>query len=1125
MLFCDVAGSTAMAEHLDPEEWAEIMQEAFLYMLAPIERYGGMVARMMGDGFLAFFGAPIAHEDDPRRAVLAGMDIHSELSPFSEEIREDYGLEFVVRVGINTGPVVVGEIGSDRNLEYTAMGDAINLAARMETLAQPGTVQISANTYRLVAPLFETKSLGQIEIKGKGEPVDAYQVIGYKVKPGRIRGIEGLDAPLIGRQDEIKILRKTLAEVESGHGRIVFLLGEAGLGKSRLIRELRSTWSPEKKGPTSWTQSQGLAYETSRPYSLFHRRMTNNFSIRHGDTPEEARKKIARGLLSLPEELRSSIQLAVETLLAVEETSSGVRVKAEALKQELFAGIKRAWQDGAKRQPTVVVFDDLHWSDPASADLLIHLLPLVLEVPLLILCAMRPHDQSEGWRVKEFAAREFPNHYVEFEVGKLSDTESDDLINALLTISDLPITLRERIQQKAEGNPFFVEEVVRNLIEKGVVVREEGGSYWQAQEPAKEIDLPDSLRALLIGRIDRLELGTKRTLQMASVIGRNFYQRILKQVAEPLQDVSKELLLLQESQLILETAMNPEVEYMFRHELTRDATYETILRRQRRRYHRLVGEAIEKIFPDRIGEEADRLAHHFGEAGDKQRALKYHTLAGERAAKLYANPEAAASFARAIALAQEMPDENKLTNLFIIRGRVLEVSGRYEEAVASYRQLEESGRSRGNQPMILAGILAQATVHSTYTDVFDPDKAQELCEAALILAKELGDYEAEAKTYWNMMLQKLYSRTKDISEVIEDGEHSLAISRTHNLREQTAYTLNDLVRPYASLGQTDKAFAAAEEAGRLFLEAGNMPMFVDNRTNFATGLALLGRLQEGLKVAEEAVEISQKIGTLWAKAFSKSSTAFILQEMGRLGEAIDAWRLAIRLGDEANFSGAYYYGGSSLAFIRGKLGDYHYALTKLDELAEDSRQSNQFNDWWEPAIMQATLYVDTDNIELAEAMLEAPRREISTLESDIQGYPRYVIAEGCISLAKGQIQQGLDQMEQGLGIVRANGFKVLEPEMMRIVGLLVESDGRIEEAMQVLRESAALARSMGSKWQLLPILRNLAKVEEKTGDRAGASKTRKEAKEVLNFMVGHLTDRDLQQKFLNLPANREIIEL
>ena len=270
VLFCDVAGSTAMAEQLDPEEWAEIMNEAFEYMTGPVNRYEGTVARLMGDAILAFFGAPNAHEDDPERAILAGLDIVNSIGPFRDEIQQDYGLDFNVRVGINTGPVVVGDVGSEMGGEYTAMGDAVNLAARMEQTATPGTVQVAGDTHRYAAPLFDFESLGGIEVKGATEPVPAYKVRGRKSDPGSLRGIEGLSAPLIGREDETDRLKRAVAEVREGRGQIVCLIGEAGLGKSRLIEELHSEWAGDDVADTElWMEHRGISYDTTRPYSLF----------------------------------------------------------------------------------------------------------------------------------------------------------------------------------------------------------------------------------------------------------------------------------------------------------------------------------------------------------------------------------------------------------------------------------------------------------------------------------------------------------------------------------------------------------------------------------------------------------------------------------------------------------------------------------------------------------------------------------------------------------------------------------------------------------------------------------------------------------------------------------------
>lgn len=312
VLFCDVAGSTAMAEQLDPEEWAEIMNDAFQYLTGPIERYEGTVARLMGDAILAFFGAPVAHEDDPQRAVLAGLDIVEGVGTFREEIASEYGLDFNVRVGINTGPVVVGEVGSDFAGEYTAMGDAVNLASRMEQSAEPGTVQVAENTYALIEPLFDFEPLRLIEVKGKADPVPAFRVKGPKAEPGRIRGIEGLSAPLVGRDGEMDTLRRIVSELREGRGQIVCMIGEPGLGKSRLIDELRAEWQHAPNGHALWIESRGISFDTSRPYGQFQQRVQQLFGVREDDPRDVVMEKLSRSPEGYPEDLHVLVRRAVE---------------------------------------------------------------------------------------------------------------------------------------------------------------------------------------------------------------------------------------------------------------------------------------------------------------------------------------------------------------------------------------------------------------------------------------------------------------------------------------------------------------------------------------------------------------------------------------------------------------------------------------------------------------------------------------------------------------------------------------------------------------------------------------------------------------------------------------------
>ena len=338
VLFCDVVSSTAMAERLDPEEWAEIMNEAFQYLTAPISRYEGTVARLMGDGVLAFFGAPVAHEDDPQRAALAALDILGGIKPFCEQMKQEYGLDFNVRVGINTGPVVVGDVGSKVATEYTAMGDAVNVAARMEQSAQTGTVQISAATYNLIAPLFEFESLGEIKVKGKNEPVLAYRVIRPKAAPGRLRGIERLSAPLIGRDSEIGVLRQVLAKLYQGTGGIVCLIGEAGIGKSRLIDEIHAAWESIAGIGAHWIPSHGVSYDTARPYGLFMQRARQIYGIEDNDSLEPVREKVSITPEGFPPQMQTLVVRAVGALLAVGTDSDGPQLQGEALQRELYEG-------------------------------------------------------------------------------------------------------------------------------------------------------------------------------------------------------------------------------------------------------------------------------------------------------------------------------------------------------------------------------------------------------------------------------------------------------------------------------------------------------------------------------------------------------------------------------------------------------------------------------------------------------------------------------------------------------------------------------------------------------------------------------------------------------------------
>ena len=547
-LFLDVVGSTALGERMDPEDWTQIMNRAF-ELLSPIieNRYEGTIARLLGDALLAFFGAPVAHEDDPIRAVRASLDLLDAVRSYAVEVKSKYNIPFEVRIGLNTGPVVVGDVGSDLKFEYTAMGDAVNLAARMQSAARPMTVLISDHTYRFVAPVFDCTDLGEIEVKGKREPVRVYEVQGLKAQPGRVRGLAGLESPMVGRDGELATLLQLSAAVHAGLGRAAVVVGEPGLGKSRLIAEWRAASQaqagPSPDGAELWVDGRCLSYGHVLPYHLLIDLLRSLIGVpaTAGNAEEPEKRAALQSLVAEfvgPAGALDVYPYLGHMLLMQLEGEAAERVNmldAQALQNQYLAALRQLLLGLARRQPLIVVLDDIHWADPSSTDLLIKLLPLLAEAPLLLCLVTRPDREAHGWRLVTAARDKLGAGLTELNLNPLNDADSRQLVSNLLEIEALPENIRTLILQKAEGNPFFVEEVIRMLIDRGAIYRQ--GSSWAAGKEINTVEIPDNLQGLLLARIDRLPEDVKRTLRVASVIaviGRQFSVRVLEQVLERL---------------------------------------------------------------------------------------------------------------------------------------------------------------------------------------------------------------------------------------------------------------------------------------------------------------------------------------------------------------------------------------------------------------------------------------------------------------------------------------------------------------------------------------------------------------------------------------------------------------
>jgi class 3 adenylate cyclase/tetratricopeptide (TPR) repeat protein len=1107
MLFCDVKGSTAMAETMDPEDWTEIMNGAFERLIAPVYRYEGTLARLMGDAIFAFFGAPIAHEDDPQRAVQAGLDIVAGIAGYREQIKAERGLDLDVRVGINTGPVMVGQVGSDLRLEYTAMGDAVNVAARMEQTAEPGTVQVTAETHRLVEPFFDLESRGGIEVKGKAEPVSAFRVLGRKAGVAESRSLRG--SPLVGREREMEQLREAIGEAQSGRGRMVSLIGEAGLGKSRLVHETLAEWSRRRPEDSRiggeihrlWETWQCVSYDATRPYAQYRRVLARLAGIEDTDPPEEVRRKLAATMEPGSEEDWLEPHMRVwRSLFGVTEPGEEP-LEGQAFRDAIMELVPAATRAFGADEPRLLVFEDLHWCDEASMDVLIETAKLVDDLPALFLFAYRPDRQAQSWRLKQWLETEYPHRAIELALEPLTGDDSGRLIDALIPDGDPEV--RTQILERTDGNPLFVEEVAVAVLEHD------------------EIAIPNTLQALFTTRLDALDEDCKHTLQLASVIGRSFSEPVLRAVAGE-EDLTSSLRTLERMGLISETARTPDREYAFHHSLTQDATYGTILLRRRRELHQRVGAVFEERYANRLDEFAPVLAYHFREAGDDERTLRYATLAGDNAGRLYANAEAAAQYATAIeAAGRREAAAEAIGHLYPSRGRVLELSGRYHDAVATYEEMAALARDVGDRGGVLGAEMALTTIHATPTPVFDGARGRELAERTIALARELGDRSAESKALWNLMILDVFGGG-DADEAVDAGERSLEIARELDAREQIAFTLNDLWRPYAAVGNVSAARACLEEARPIWREMGNMPMLCENLIGTAALLSLGGEPEEALALYDEAYAISGEIGNPWGQAHSLFNAYLVDVEQGNVGRAMARMRECIQRSEEAGFL-------IPQSAARADLGVQYARLGQIDRGTELADRGLEI------ARGQTPLAVPMAMVSKAEILFAAgePEQAESTIaDADLGRLPGPVrgaagahvdILRGQLAAARGDHAGAVRIADAVIAWLHRHELHQFLPEALLLKARAFVATGRPADAEPLLAEARSRARDMGYRRVLWEIDAELSAVAAARGDEAGASELGAEAAAVVAEIAGTIDDDDLRSSFLSLPKVRAVL--
>jgi len=845
VMFADISGFTAMSEKMDPEQVRDLMNACFEQLVPVITKYGGTVDKFIGDEIMALFGVPVAHEDDPERALRAALEMMDALSEFNAMHNTDLGIHF----GINTGLVVAGILGTTEQQDYSVMGDTVNLASRLEELSERGQILVGHDTYHATNHLFEFQQFGPIQVKGKAVPVQVFKVLSVKGKPSMTRRPSGLRANLIGRKSELAQLTEGVKRLREGEGTIFSICGDAGMGKSRLVEEFQATLDLAE---VQWLECHAFPYSQNIPYFPLSDLFNRAWQIEEGDSPEMVKENIESNIERLLGK-KEDVAPYVGSLYGLDYPQVE---DPEFWKSRFIEGVQAIFAALAHRAPTVICFEDLHWADPSSIDLLRFILP-EFRYPVLFLCVYRPTFSLFTLQQQS----EIGELYQEIQLKDLSPSETEEMIESLLNIRNIPPELREFIQEKAEGNPFYLEETINSLIESEILTRDNGGTdgigmfHWRLTKPIGESDVPTTIQGVISARVDRLEKEMKRILQEASVIGRFFLYDILKRITELKDHIDQCLNGLEEIDLIRPRSLQPEVEYIFKHVLTHEVVYNGLLKKERQVLHERTGLVIEQLFHDRISEFYETLAFHFKQSQSLHKAVDYLVKSGEKSLDRYAVEEAHQYFKEAFDILSSKQDRTTEED-----GLLIDVLNKWAE-IFHYR-----GDARGLTDLLSA--------HEQLAESLS-DKAR------------LGMFYA-----WRGYTLYLTGNFRDsyqyLLKALEFGEEI-------DNHQVIGHACDYLTWTCAELGLLDEAIAHGERAQEISILKSDQYLYFKSLAGIACAYYYKGEKKKILEAGKSLLNYGRIHSNLRCLAFGHMAMAFSHLAAGGFSSAIDCFQRGIQI--------------------------------------------------------------------------------------------------------------------------------------------------------------------------------------------------------------------------------------
>jgi class 3 adenylate cyclase/tetratricopeptide (TPR) repeat protein len=931
ILFADIKGSLELLADRDPEEARKLLDPVLGHMMDGVHRYEGTVNQVMGDGIMAIFGAPVAHEDHAIRACYAALHMQAQIARYAAKMRQAEGVTVQARIGINSGEVVVRSISSDLHMDYSAVGQTTHLAARMEQLTTPGSILITLETLRLAEGYVEVRSLGPMPVKGLAAPVEVFELTGASRVRSRLQAAaaRGL-TPFVGRQGEMVVLREAMDRAADGHGRIVGIVGEPGVGKSRLVREFLHSHHT-----SGWlvVESNSVSYGRATPYLPLIELLRNYFRIDGRDTTRSIREKVTGKILTLDPALQDAIAPVLDLLDALDEEHPFSALDALQHRQYTSQAITRLLLTESRVQPVCAVCEDLHWNDSLTLSLLNDLVNASREARLLLVVSFRPEYRDDDWQRR-------PN-YHQLRLEPLGVESIGELLAGLLgPHASLP-ALKQFLMERSRGNPFFVEEIVRTFVDTGVLDGTRG-AYRLARLFSAD-DVPPTVQAVLGARIDALPEIEKRLLQEAAVIGHDAPYALLHAISGlGEEDLRHRLANLQAAEFLYVTQLYPEPQYVFKHSLTHDVAYSGLLHERRRDIHARVVDAMEQLYADRLGEHVERLAHHAARGQLREKAIDYLRQAGAKAADRQAYQEAVALFEQALEALNHLPEtcatlEQAVDLRFEIRN-VLQPLGDRERIAGYLREAEQIAERLQDSRRIgwvQSYLTEQCWMQGRYGD------AAVAGDRALAVAERLSDLPLQVVT--NLPLGLAYHTRGDYRRAMQYFGWNATRLQGDQMRERfgmfvlpATFSRSFIAWGLAELGEFGEAVAVGEESLQI-AEAAEHPFSV-GYAHLGVGVVFLrqGDVRRALRSFERALAAGAFADSPVGYSYVAQHLGYALALAGRPDEGLATLEQTVRIAESKGFVARHalrlaYLGEASL--IAGRPDAALAAATRALELA------------------------------------------------------------------------------------------------------------------------------------------------------------------------------------------------